>query len=68
MAFYTTPLPIRINTPAINQDFPCLDRPNQESMVRMGLIYNQVASDARQRASPVDRGPIGDSAGLKQAY
>jgi Na+/H+ antiporter NhaA len=47
--------------------FPMWARPNQESMVGKGLICKQVASDGRRRANPIDRGPIGGRAGLKQA-
>ena len=43
------------------------DRPNQESVVGIGLICKQVASDGRRRAIPVSRGPIGRRAGLIQA-
>jgi hypothetical protein len=50
----------------LNPGFPMWDRPNQESMVRIGLICNQVASDARQRANLVDRGPIVGRTGLKK--
>jgi hypothetical protein len=51
----------------IEPEFSMWDRPNQESMVRIGLICNQVASDGYRRANPVGRGPIGGRAGLKQA-
>ena len=47
--------------------FPMWDRPNQESVVGIGLICKQVASDGRRRAIPVSRGPIGRRAGLIQA-
>ena len=52
---------------ALKPGFPMWDRPNQESMVGKGLICKQVASDGRRRANPIDRGPIGGRAGLKQA-
>jgi hypothetical protein len=34
--------------------------------MRIGSIFNQIASDGRQRANPMDKGPIGGRAGLKQ--
>lgn len=43
------------------------ERPNQESMVRIGSICNQFASDGLRRASPVDRGLIDGDAGVKSA-
>jgi hypothetical protein len=36
-------------------------------MARFGLICKKVASDGCRRANPLDKGPIGGRAGLKQA-
>ncbi len=43
------------------------DRPNQESMVRIGLICNQVASDGLHGGNPVVGGLFSGRVGLKWA-